>query len=239
MSAGSITALVETLVAAGATPEIILAAVRTAEQQKDAAIEQSRAKARARVQKWRDNKGETSRNVIQRSETGKNVSSRLTRGEDNLQTKKISGQEEKKDTSPPARSKRGERIPEDFSPDIEAAVSEGLPRQEAERQARSFCDYWRAKPGKDGLKLDWQATWRVWYRRSLSRPPSQRTSDPPQRGVMGAANRILESEGNGSESIFGSSSDGELLPSARGSGQRHVAEDVPSPFAGLRLVGHR
>jgi len=28
-----------------------------------------------------------------------------------------------------------------------------------------FKDYWIAKPGKDGTKLDWEATWRNWIRR--------------------------------------------------------------------------
>lgn len=28
-----------------------------------------------------------------------------------------------------------------------------------------FADHWRAKPGKDGAKLDWRATWRNWCRR--------------------------------------------------------------------------
>jgi hypothetical protein len=27
-----------------------------------------------------------------------------------------------------------------------------------------FRDYWIAKPGKDGLKADWLATWRNWVR---------------------------------------------------------------------------
>lgn len=156
-------------------------------------IEKSREKARARLQKWKDKQPQ---NVLKRSKTLRNAENNshegVTRGEDNLQTKKISGQEEKKDTSPPARSKRGERIPENFSPDIEAAVSEGLSRPEAERQARSFCDYWRAKPGKDGLKLDWQATWRVWYRRHLSSAaaPPRHSADPPHR--MDRVNAILD-----------------------------------------------
>lgn len=29
-----------------------------------------------------------------------------------------------------------------------------------------FSDYWKAKPGKDGVKLDWLATWRKWVRNS-------------------------------------------------------------------------
>ena len=31
--------------------------------------------------------------------------------------------------------------------------------------ADQFRDYWVAKPGKDGTKLDWEATWRNWIRR--------------------------------------------------------------------------
>lgn len=208
MSAGSITALVETLVGAGATPEMILAAVRTAEAQKDAALEQSRAKARARVQKWRDKKDETSRNVTQRSVA---ATKRLTRGEDNLQTKDTSGEKERKVTSPSARSSRGSRIPDDFQPDIEAAVSEGVPRSEAERQARSFCDYWRSKPGSGGLKLDWPATWRVWYRRNISAPPKPQATAPPtshMAEVNSILDRIVQGDSNapqhGNQTIDGS-----------------------------------
>ena len=35
----------------------------------------------------------------------------------------------------------------------------------------AFADYWRAKPGKDGLKLDWLATWRNWVRRERAAGP--------------------------------------------------------------------
>jgi hypothetical protein len=28
----------------------------------------------------------------------------------------------------------------------------------------AFCDYWVAKPGQSGVKLDWLATWRNWVR---------------------------------------------------------------------------
>ena len=38
-----------------------------------------------------------------------------------------------------------------------------------------FRDYWTAKPGKDGLKTDWFATWRNWVRRERS--PNGRTAD--------------------------------------------------------------
>ena len=28
-------------------------------------------------------------------------------------------------------------------------------------------DYWCAKPGADGTKLDWEATWRNWLRKAI------------------------------------------------------------------------
>lgn len=64
-----ITAIVSALVDAGATPQMILAAVQSAEEQKDAAADASREKARARVAKWRSNHVG---NVTERSETSRN-----------------------------------------------------------------------------------------------------------------------------------------------------------------------
>lgn len=47
--------------------------------------------------------------------------------------------------------------------------------------ADSFRDHWCSKPGKDGLKLDWQATWRNWIRNHVSRlRPASPASSPPQ-----------------------------------------------------------
>ncbi len=63
---GSITHLVRTLVAVGATPEMILAAVESAEASKDNALETSREKARNRIKKWREKQD---CNVTERSVT--------------------------------------------------------------------------------------------------------------------------------------------------------------------------
>jgi hypothetical protein len=41
-----------------------------------------------------------------------------------------------------------------------------------------FKDFWIAKPGQDGCKLDWLATWRNWVRRQNA-PKSQFTQDKP------------------------------------------------------------
>jgi len=44
----------------------------------------------------------------------------------------------------------------------------------------AFVDYWIAKPGKDGIKLSWEATFRNWIRRSLpgNKPLSPKPKPP-------------------------------------------------------------
>ena len=58
---------------------------------------------------------------------------------------------------------RGSRLPEDFRPDIDYAKQQ-IPDVDAIAEAQKFADYWRAKAGASGVKLDWQATWRNWIR---------------------------------------------------------------------------
>lgn len=36
-----------------------------------------------------------------------------------------------------------------------------------------FADYWKAKPGKDGLRTDWLMTWRNWVRREKAPTPTR------------------------------------------------------------------
>lgn len=68
------------------------------------------------------------------------------------------------------QANRGARLLADWKPSPEDrayAVSLGLTN--VDRIAADFRDYWRAKPGKDGVKLDWPATWRTWCRREADR----------------------------------------------------------------------
>jgi hypothetical protein len=57
---------------------------------------------------------------------------------------------------------RGSRLPNDFEPDIQFAISEGI--QNPKEEVNKFSDYWKAQPGQKGVKLDWPATWRNWCR---------------------------------------------------------------------------
>ncbi|WP_273721685.1 MULTISPECIES: DUF1376 domain-containing protein [unclassified Bartonella] len=64
---------------------------------------------------------------------------------------------------------KGHRLPSDWQADIDAAIVEGLSEEQARWQEKKFRDYWHAKSGKDALKVDWQATWRNWFRREIER----------------------------------------------------------------------
>lgn len=58
---------------------------------------------------------------------------------------------------------------------------ENCPHVDGRTEHAKFCDYWLAKPGKDGRKLDWVATWRNWMRNAEERytpRPSGRPSEP-------------------------------------------------------------
>ena len=60
---------------------------------------------------------------------------------------------------------RGSRLPDDWDPGpagFAEALHEGV---DPNRTFAAFRDYWRSKPGKDGRKSDWDATWRNWCRR--------------------------------------------------------------------------
>lgn len=70
---------------------------------------------------------------------------------------------------PPATAspaKTGTRLPGDWTlPDEwRAWAIEARPDLDVGTVADSFHDFWVAKPGKDGRKADWLATWRNWVR---------------------------------------------------------------------------
>lgn len=62
---------------------------------------------------------------------------------------------------------RGTRIPDGYQPDL-AFARATIPDIDAEAEAAKFRDFWLAKPGKDGTKLNWDATWRNWIRNAMS-----------------------------------------------------------------------
>lgn len=68
-----------------------------------------------------------------------------------------------------SRPDKGTRLPSNWQPsddDCSAAQAEGLTDDQIHRESAKFRDYWLAKPGAGGVKLDWPATWRNWVRRA-------------------------------------------------------------------------
>lgn len=82
-------------------------------------------------------------------------------------------------TTRPTKS-RGSRLPPDWEPDANL-----LAWAKAERpdvllavELAKFRDYWIAKPGQQGVKLDWPATFRNWIRSAREGPPRAPVSKP-------------------------------------------------------------
>lgn len=90
-------------------------------------------------------------------------------------------------------TKRASRIPDDWQPDYAEAERLGLSRQQSEREADRFRDYWRGASGQNATKLDWLATWRNWCRTAAERLPrtnSQAQGPPSHESALQRATRI-------------------------------------------------
>lgn len=81
--------------------------------------------------------------------------------------------------APPSRSVKalGSRLSEDWvlPPEWQEWAEKERPDLNIGTIASGFRDFWVAKPGKDGRKADWQATWRNWVRnqrQQTGRPPA-------------------------------------------------------------------
>lgn len=96
-------------------------------------------------------------------------------------------QEQEQDIVAPAkRSPTGTRLPSDW-------VLPGELQEWAEKErpdlnigvvACQFHDFWVAKPGKDGRKSDWAATWRNWVRNQRVGASNGAPAKPRTRGLV-------------------------------------------------------
>lgn len=82
--------------------------------------------------------------------------------------------------SPAAPPARGTRLKADWWPSeaTEGWVMDEHPHVSFDNQLAAFRDYWTAKPGKDGRKLDWDATFRNWIRNSRQTARAGPTAKP-------------------------------------------------------------
>ena len=86
------------------------------------------------------------------------------------------------DVAAQAPRKRAHRMPDDFSPDLDFAVAEGMTISQAKTEADAMRDWSRSSP--NGAKLDWPATWRGWVRRALKDRPQLRSQAPPRKSAF-------------------------------------------------------
>lgn len=86
--------------------------------------------------------------------------------------------------APPSETRpRGTRLPADWHPEplpSDFKTKHGLTDEHCAAELEQFRDYWAGAPGQKGVKLDWQATWRVWLRNSKTNR-SRGSPVPPRR----------------------------------------------------------
>jgi uncharacterized protein YdaU (DUF1376 family) len=100
---------------------------------------------------------------------------------------------------PKVKTQRGSRLPTDWTlPDVwkEWAEKE-RPDLAIKTVADSFKDFWIAKAGSGGVKLDWGATWRNWVRsqsapRQTNKYDVAHTTTPPPPNQDAALRKIEE-----------------------------------------------
>jgi len=95
-----------------------------------------------------------------------------------------------------ARADRGTRLPADWSPTEDDRAFASALGVAVEREAASFRDYWHAKPGADGRKTNWSATWRNWVRRTSERKQGNGTGSrsQPRNGFIVLAERLARED---------------------------------------------
>jgi len=110
---------------------------------------------------------------------------------------------------------RATRLPPDWEPDSEAwnwAVGELGSGELFGRELAKFRDYWAARPGKGGTKLDWAATWRNWVREAKDRAENRRHSGQGPAKPASAVERVRQACGLDDDGFPLGPDDGDLRP---------------------------
>lgn len=102
------------------------------------------------------------------------------------------------------RSPRGARLTISLIPDDwRSFAASARPDLDPDETWERFRDYWIAKPGKDGLKADWFATWRNWVRNENARGRPMNSS---RSGSVSDRNRsVLDAWAGDDHSVTGQS----------------------------------
>lgn len=178
----SLSTIVRAMTAAGCTAEQICAAVEAYESDQKEKLAERRAKDAERKRRQRHAE---SRDVT-----------RTERDRSDAEPAKVSPTPPSKNNTPqeipptgdisvpPTKkpNRRGARLPDDWWPDEQDrafAAKKGLSPRETDLEAEKFRNYWHAKPGAGGVKLDWPKTWQNWCINAAERRPNN--NSPPDK----------------------------------------------------------
>lgn len=121
--------------------------------------------------------------AVNASEANKNNALSLASASSRKKDKKEENKERETNVSP---KKVGSRLSEDWQP---GPLSPGAHRdadrigaEATARQLERFRNYWVSKPGKDGVKTDWDRTWWNWLAKAAEAAPSR---TPSQVAMIG------------------------------------------------------
>jgi DNA-binding transcriptional MocR family regulator len=110
---------------------------------------------------------------------------------------------ESKSTGRVRSAARGNRIAPNWAPtitDYAFASSAGMTREDINREADKFRDYWIAKSGREACKLDWSATWRNWVRSDFRKRNGSGSGNASRNGSRTEAfDRLAERLQGGSD----------------------------------------
>lgn len=124
--------------------------------------------ASERAKRWREAK-----KLEQQTQT--NASERIqTLDKDKDKDKETTKADAALPVAKPTASPKGTRLPEDWqpTPELTAWAKGQRPDLNITQTVERFRDYWTAKPGKDGVKLKWDATFRNWVRNEKAGNPA-------------------------------------------------------------------
>lgn len=80
-------------------------------------------------------------------------------------------------------TRRGERLPDDFTPPKDwidwACEMRRWEPADAREECEIFANYWQSRSGQGAVKLDWKKTWQNWVRNS-HRPNGTYSASAPQ-----------------------------------------------------------
>jgi hypothetical protein len=160
-----------------------------------------RVKERERKAKWRADQDAKKRSkdgdvpgAATGTETGTSASGDATvRADGNGMDGNGRDDKERERERTDSETARASRLPPDWTlPDEwRAWAKTERPDLNPDAVADRFRDHWTAKPGKDGRKLDWQATWRNWVR-GERQGPGVRTGSSEPEWVTERRSRIAE-----------------------------------------------